>query len=140
MCPEDDEGECLSPQISPDLPVSPHITLTLALALAQMCPEDDEGESPPPHWTPVKFDAGTARDDDGLQEREIITYSGATQLRWNVRQARAAWAALSEEGGAASRFFGVASKMGGDVYQHMTVQDDLDIVALEGQIVKSLRF
>lgn len=41
-------------------------------------------------WTPVKFDATTAKDADGLTEREIISYCGAAQVRWNVRQARAA--------------------------------------------------
>ena len=55
-------------------------------------------------WMPVKFDAGTAKDDLGLAEREIITYCGATQLRWNVAKARAAWETLDtlEEGAAAA--------------------------------------
>ena len=60
---------------------------------------EGEDDFVPPNWTPVKFDATTARDEDGLLEREIITYSGPTQMRWNVRQARAAWDALSAEGG-----------------------------------------
>ena len=90
-------------------------------------------------WTPVKFDATTAKDGHGLAEREIISYSGAVQVRWNVAQARAAWEALSEgEGG--STFHGVATTVAGPVCRHMTVKDDTDVVALEGEIVKSLRF
>jgi hypothetical protein len=30
--------------------------------------------------------------------------------------------------------------VGGSVFRHVTVKDDLDVVALEGEIVKSLRF
>merc|ERR1712224_902839 len=47
-------------------------------------------------WRPVKFDASTHKDEHGLYEREIISYSGSVQLRWNVRQARAAWSALGD--------------------------------------------
>ena len=32
-------------------------------------------------WTPVKFDATTHKDEDGLIEREIIAYSGSSQVR-----------------------------------------------------------
>ena len=62
-----------------------------------------------------------------------------------------AWAALDtasaadEENGERSAsqlppFYGVATTVGGPVFRHVTVKDDLDIVALEGEIVKSLRF
>ena len=32
-----------------------------------------------------------------------------------------------------------ATAVGGPVFRHVTVKDDLDVVALEGEIVKSLR-
>lgn len=103
--------------------------------------EEGEGSEPPkPHWTPVKFDATTARDEDGLREREIITYCGATQLRWNVRQARAAWQKLAEDEAAPGHYDGVATTLGASVFQHMVVNDDCDVVALEEGIVKGLRF
>lgn len=89
-------------------------------------------------WTPVKFDAATARDEDGLVERELVSYCGAVQLRWNVRHASRAWSALSTDDAAPAVLHGVATHVGSSVYRHMTVKDDLDIVALEGEIVKSL--
>ena len=92
---------------------------------------------------PVKFDAGTAKDDLGLAEREIITYCGATQLRWNVAKARAAWEALDtlEEGAPPPPpFYGAATAVGGPVLHHVTVKDDADVVALGGEIVRSLKF
>jgi len=96
-----------------------------------------------PAWMPVKLDAGTAKDDvTGLKEREIITYSGMWQMRWNVAKALKAWQLLedAEPGTATAPFHGVATKMDGHVFRHVTVKDDLDVVALEGEIVKSLRF
>ena len=62
------------------------------------------------------------------------------QVRWNVRQARAAWAELSKGDGAPSTLAGVTTVVGGPVFRHMTVNADMDVVALEGEIVKSLRF
>jgi len=102
---------------------------------------DEPGEGTSPGWTPIKFDATTHRDEDGLTEREIIAYSGTAQVRWNVRQARAAWQAL-EDGGekAKATLEGVVTTMGGAVFRHMTVGEDMDVVALEGEVVKSLRF
>uniref|UniRef100_A0A7S4BL12 Uncharacterized protein n=1 Tax=Chrysotila carterae TaxID=13221 RepID=A0A7S4BL12_CHRCT len=92
-------------------------------------------------WQPVKFDAATAKDEDGLMEREIISYSGKVQMRWNVRQAKAAWQALNDgEPDAPAVFFGAAHVLENNVFRHMTVMDDLDIVALEGEIVRSLHF
>lgn len=91
-------------------------------------------------WRPVKFDASTAKDEHGLREREIISYSGAVQMRWNVRQAKAAWQSLSDDDGAPSFFCGVATKMEGAVVSHITANDDMDVVALENEIVKSLTF
>ena len=76
----------------------------------------------------------------GLLEREIIAYCGTVQLRWNIKQAKAAWEALSLGEGAPAAFDGVAIDVGGCVRQHMTVGDDIDMVALEGEVVKSLRF
>jgi len=96
-----------------------------------------------PDWMPVRFDAGTAKDDEGIAEREIITYCGATQMRWSVRQASQAWEALDNdvEGTAVHPpLYGTATAVGGAVFRHVTVKDDLDVVALEGEIVKSLRF
>jgi len=106
------------------------------LALAEQ-PGDEEGEATAPMWTPVKFDAITHKDEDGLVEREIIAYSGSAQVRWNVRQARTTWAAM--DGGGSAMLPGVVTAIGGPVFRHMTVKDDLDVVALEGEIVKSLR-
>uniref|UniRef100_A0A7S3ARA3 Vacuolar import/degradation Vid27 C-terminal domain-containing protein n=1 Tax=Haptolina ericina TaxID=156174 RepID=A0A7S3ARA3_9EUKA len=100
---------------------------------------DETGEPSAPSWTPVKFDATTHKDEDGLIEREIIAYSGSAQVRWNVRQARAAWAAL-EDDGSAGTLHGVVTTVSGPVFRHMTVKEDMDVVALEGEIVKSLRF
>ena len=40
----------------------------------------------------------------------------------------------------AAPFYGVATAVGGQIFRHVTVKDDLDVVALEGEIVKSLRF
>jgi len=91
-------------------------------------------------WRPVKFDASTAKDADGLIEREIITYSGQMQMRWNVRQARAAWAAFNDSDANPSFMAGVATQVAGEVSRHMTVVDDMDVIALEGDVVKSLRF
>merc|ERR1719446_37115 len=57
-----------------------------------------------PTWCPVKFDATTHKDEFGLVEREIISYSGAVQLRWGVRAACDAWERLNagEEGASMS--------------------------------------
>ena len=63
-------------------------------------------------WTPVKFDAGTARDEDGLVEREIISYAGAVQMRWNARHATRAWGALSADDAAPAVLHGVATAVG----------------------------
>ena len=49
--------------------------------------QNDEGEVCA--WTPVKFDATTAKDTDGLTERAIISYAGAVQLRCSSGAARA---------------------------------------------------
>jgi len=102
-------------------------------------PGDADGEATAPAWTPVKFDATTHKDDHGLVEREIIAYSGAAQVRWNVRHARAAWESLAEDGAKAT-LEGTLTTMSGSVFRHMTVGEDMDVVALEGEIVKSLRF
>jgi len=112
--------------------------------------DDDEAVA---HWMPVRFDAATARDDVGVHEREIITYAGATQFRWNVRQAKAAWQLLddakkqSADAGAAGGgvaapepLYATATAIGGPVFRHVTVKEDMDVVALEGEIVKSLHF
>lgn len=90
-------------------------------------------------WTPIKFDATTAKDADGLSEREIISYCGQVQVRWNVRQARAAWAALNEGEEAQATIDGVATVVEGAVTSHMTVMDDMDLVAL-GDGVRGLKF
>ena len=92
---------------------------------------------------PARFDAGTARDEAGRNEREIITYCGAWQVRWNVAQALRAWEALDEDVEGVKThppLLGTATAVGGPVFRHVTVKDDLDVVALEGEIVKSLRF
>ncbi|KAL1519985.1 hypothetical protein AB1Y20_023467 [Prymnesium parvum] len=93
-----------------------------------------------PKWTPIKFDAGPSRNDLRVVEREIIAYSGTAQVRWNVRHVRAAWEALNTSDEAKATFDGVVTVMPRSVYRHMTVGDDMDVVALEGEIVKSLRF
>lgn len=101
------------------------------------------GSEASPSWMPVRFDAGTAKDELGIQEREIITYSGSTQMRWSVRQAVKAWEALDADvdgTGVHPPLYGTATAIGGAVFRHVTVKDDLDVVALEGEIVKSLRF
>jgi hypothetical protein len=105
--------------------------------------EESEGTDELPQWMPVRFDAGTAKDDAGTAEREIITYCGSTQLRWNVAKAKEAWSALDarEEGSAMpAPFYGTAKGVGGPVFRHVTVKDDIDIVALGDEMVKSLRF
>ena len=65
------------------------------------------------------------------------------QVRWNVRQARAAWAALGdgdENKTDASPFMdGVATLLEAQVSSHMTVMDDMDLVAIEGA-VRGLHF
>merc|ERR1719231_1717439 len=96
---------------------------------------NDEGEIC--QWRPVKFDAATAKDAQGLTEREIISYCGAAQVRWNVRQARTAWAELGtddEKTGAPTNMDGIATLVGGAVSSHMTVMDDMDLVAIEGGV------
>ena len=126
------------------------LVLTLSIASADEADEtlskgmekQGGGEGELCAWTPVKFDATTAKDADGLTEREIISYAGAVQLRWNVQAARAAWAALGDgvENTDASSFLdGVATLMGGTVLSHMTVGDDMDLVAIEGA-VRGLHF
>lgn len=105
--------------------------------------DDADAEPAVAMWMPVRFDAGTAKDQQGVAEREIITYSGHTQVRWGVKEALAAWEALDadEDGTQVHKpFCGTATAVGGPVFRHVTVKDDLDIVALEGEIVKSLRF
>jgi len=59
-----------------------------------------------------------------------------------VKAARAAWAALGdgvEKTDASSFLDGVATLMGGTVLSHMTVGDDMDLVAIEGA-VRGLHF
>ena len=76
----------------------------------------------------------------GLVESYIVTYSGAVQLRWGVRAARDAWERLNDkEEGAAVCLNATLTLMESAISRHMVVQD-LDIVALEGEIVKSLHF
>ena len=58
-------------------------------------------------------------------------------MRWSVRDARSAWEALSEGEGAAS-LDGATTEMSARVNRHMTVGNDKDIVALEGEIVRAL--
>ena len=120
--------------------------LTLSLSAADEATHAQallNGEGEVCAWTPVKFDATTAKDADGLTEREIISYAGAVQVRWNVRQARAAWAALGdgdENKTDASPFMdGVATLLEAQVSSHMTVMDDMDLVAIEGA-VRGLHF
>ena len=88
----------------------------------------------------MHFDAGTAREDPGLREREIVTYSGAKQVRWNVRQVARAWAALNESEEAPNVFYGVTQSVGGAVASHTTVKDDISVVQLADEVVQSLRF
>ena len=105
--------------------------------------EEGEGEDELPQWQTVKFDATTAKDDVGVAEREIISYCGSTQLRWNVVAAKNAWAVLDtlEEGAERpAPFYGKAQNIGGPVFRHVTVKDDLDIVALGDDMVRSLHF
>jgi len=102
--------------------------------------EEDEVDNAP-EWTPVRFDAGTAKDEHGLAEREILTYCGAWQVRWNVKRALEAWERLEADPTYRHQpLYGTATAVGGPVSLHVTVKDDLDVVALEGEIVKSLRF
>ena len=91
-------------------------------------------------WKGVHFDAGTARDEVGLREREIVTYSGSKQVRWNVRGAAAAWAALGASDDAPATFYGVTQSVGGAVASHTTVKDDISVVQLADEVVQSLRF
>jgi hypothetical protein len=98
-----------------------------------------ELEDPPP-WRPIKFDAATHSDEHGLYEREMISYFGRLQVRWNVRQARRAWQAHTDDEEKPGSFDGKTTDMHATVNRHMTVGEDSDIVALEGEIVKSLHF
>jgi hypothetical protein len=122
------------------------LQLTLAPdELERVAPAGDGDDESAPTWMPVRFDAGTAKDDPGLAEREIITYCGSWQVRWSVTAALRAWEALDSEtdadrGAAPNALNGKATEVGGAVFRHVTVKDDLDVVALEGEIVKSLRF
>ena len=104
--------------------------------------EDDAGYAPA-NWMSVRFDAGTAKDDVGLAEREILTYSGQWQLRWRVVKALKAWEELDDDVEGEKMhdpFYGVATNVGGTVMRHVTVKDDVDVVALGDELVKSLRF
>ena len=104
--------------------------------------EDDAGYAPA-NWMSVRFDAGTAKDDVGLAEREILTYSGQWQLRWKVVKALKAWEELDDDVEGEKMhdpFYGVATNVGGTVMRHVTVKDDVDVVALGDELVKSLRF
>ncbi len=109
--------------------------LVLRLAVA---PADEELLPETADWRPVKFDAATYVDEAGVHEREIISYAGPMQVRWSVKEARRAWDKLAE-GEAAPPLCGTCKQVG-PVWAHMTVKDDSDVVQLEGEIVKSLRF
>jgi len=114
--------------------------LKLDVSPADLSKHEWQGIDEGGDWRPVKFDASTAKDEDGLIEREIISYSGQMQVRWSVRQARAAWAAYNESDESPPYLYGVATQVQGAVSRHMTVVDDMDVIALEGGVVKSLRF
>ena len=67
-----EKGKCEKPPVL-QLTVRPEDREKLALV--------PHGDGEAPMWTPVKFDAATHKDEDGLYEREIIAYSGAAQVR-----------------------------------------------------------
>ena len=120
--------------------VAPAPQVLERLATRAWCQVEDEVDNAP-EWTPVRFDAGTAKDEHGLAEREILTYCGAWQVRWNVKRALEAWERLEADPTYRHQpLYGTATAVGGPVSLHVTVKDDLDVVALEGEIVKSLRF
>lgn len=113
--------------------------INLTMSSADESKFADELETEPP-WQPVKFDAATHKDEHGLYEREIITYCGVLQVRWSVKEAKRVWEAHSENNAQPARLDGKVTQMDGMVYRHMTVGTDADIVALEGEVVKSLHF
>ena len=87
-------------------------------------------------WMPARFDAGTARDDHGLSEREIISYCGGTQVRWSVRDVLSTWAKLEasqkEESGPPPPppLYASITAVGGSVFRHVTVKVSERLCAL----------
>ena len=104
------EGNWAKERIGHQTPKPP--VLRLDVRAGELASSSSDGAA---KWKGVHFDAGTARDEVGLREREIVTYSGAKQVRWNVRQVARAWAALSESEEAPNVFYGVTQSVGGAV-------------------------
>lgn len=82
------------------------------------CPPPFKGDSYAalyPRCCPLALDhlpLHPPQDEFGLVEREIISYSGAVQLRWGVRAACDAWEKLNaEEDGASTSLSGEAKLM-----------------------------
>lgn len=100
-----------------------------AMASSEATGDEAPGEEVPlPMWMPARFDAGTARDDHGLSEREIISYCGGTQVRWSVRDVLSTWAKLEasqkEESGPPPPppLYASITAVGGSVFRHVTVK------------------
>jgi hypothetical protein len=91
----------------------------------------------PVNWLPARFDAGTAFGSESV-EREILSYVKHVQVRWPIKKLLEAYHADE------TVFYGLASAVtsGQDshVAFHRPVLGDVDVVALGGEIVKSLRF
>lgn len=99
---------------------------------------DDEDEADfALNWLPARFDAATADllASDAV-EREIISYVKDVQVRWPIKAVLKAY----EAGEAAC--YGIAHSVtaDGSVAFHRPVLGDVDLVALGGEIVKTLKF
>lgn len=89
------------------------------------------------NWLPARFDAATADlHDAGAVEREIISYVKDVQVRWPIKAVLKAYEAELPV------CYGLAHSVSADgsVAFHRPVLGDVDLVALSGEIVKTLRF
>mmetsp|Transcript_15397 Transcript_15397/g.35735 ORF Transcript_15397/g.35735 Transcript_15397/m.35735 type:complete len:154 (+) Transcript_15397:756-1217(+) len=106
------------------------------LAAVNLSAEEEEDDLTV-NWLPARFDAGTAdlMAADTV-EREIISYVKDVQVRWPLKQLLKAYDA--EE----ATYFGLAKSVtdNGSVAFHRPVLGDVDLVALSGEIVKTLKF
>jgi len=98
--------------------------------------EGDDGDLAV-NWLPARFDAGTADPFSAdVVEREIISYVRDVQVRWPLKAVLHAY----EQGETACYGLAHSVTANGAVAFHRPVLGDVDLVALSGEVVKTLKF